>query len=311
MSKLAPSTKKKIVIQERDGDIFRLIWRLKIMTTHAIIRKFFRDSEKYTTDSKHEAGYNRLMRLQRAGYVQRVTITEGEFGWILTPKSYQLIRETLPHISNDGFKSEYKLHDFIASAFQFGEWLTGNPAGALAVSEQQLRRFPEDNWPDWIPRTPMGTKRKEWHRPDGLSKFIYGGNEVVAAFEYERTVKEASRYKSVVSYYNNTPTVTYVFWLVDTQNMVNKLLTICKMHGLQDLSRHNFVQLSELREKGWRAQFSAGILEGKSLLEVLGSTGVDSGLQKGLLSNTLCLLNSCINPKIPKVLTETSIRPKP
>jgi len=302
MREFASSTKKHCQLKERDFKMFRSLWKWKVQSTYAIGRKFFSDDKVF-------AAYIRLHRLKRDGYVQSIQIRDSEFAWTLTHKGFRQIFESLPFMSNEGFKSEYPYHDFLCSAFQLGEWLISPPEGARTFSEQQLRRIPEDNWPEWVPRTPDALQRNQKHRPDGYSLFKIGNDQVVAAFEVERSIKDADRYERVVNFYNQVSSITCILWLVESRNAVKSLERIFKRHGIEVWSRHHFILLEEFRAKGWMAQMNGGQFHGKTLGQLLGYNKVSNGLQTRSMCNTLCLLNTRKRPMKPNK-SKTSPEPK-
>jgi len=284
MKKLAPSTKKKCEIQKRDRAIFEMIWKWKGLSTSAIARKFFSDETIY-------AGYSRLMRLRREGYVKPVLISEG-FVWSLGPKGFRTIREELPFLSNEGFSSEYPTHDYFCTALQLGEWLDVDTKEITAFSEQELRRIPQDNWPKWVPRASEGGLMSDKHRPDGFSLFKTGPHQAIAAFEVELNVKTASRYERVVNYYNSLKTVSIIFWLVKDSRDIQKLKNIFEAYGITRWSRHHFLTAGEFKAKGWMAWVAEGDFKGKTILEILDYDRFTKVLPIGYKRNTLCLLDS-------------------
>ncbi|PWU17450.1 MAG: hypothetical protein C5B49_08890, partial [Bdellovibrio sp.] len=189
------------VITERDYLIFKMLWKWKALSTQAIALKFFPNATPY-------AAYIRLGRLEGSGYIQSIQVERPGFEvWTLAPRGYRIIKPRMVELAKDGFKSEFYCHDYLATAFHLGEWLTGQPDGGETFSEQQLLRIPEDLWPAWIPQSTL-------HRPDGYSLFHRGEKKSIVAFETELNPKSRCRYERHVAFYDSQESIEFVFWLV-------------------------------------------------------------------------------------------------
>src|SRR3989344_7063606 len=135
---MAKTTRKKarnLQITERDYKLLRYLWKWKVLSTSAIAKKFF-------PEAKSVSAYIRLLRLEKAGFIESIPIDKRHFDvWAITAKGFRVIQSQLVDLAHQGFKSENPYHDYIATAFHLGEWLTNRPPYGKMFSEQQQRRI--------------------------------------------------------------------------------------------------------------------------------------------------------------------------
>ncbi|MCM2279210.1 MAG: hypothetical protein NDJ89_14130 [Oligoflexia bacterium] len=133
------------------------IWLWKIATTAAIAHQFFRDKSPTLP-------YQRLRSLERGGFVECIQDEKsGRSFWALKRKGFDLLDDSLPVLSVEGFKTERIHHDSIVAAILLGDWLVQWPDRSSLFTEQQLRCYHKDYYPPWIPRSLD-------RRPDGFWK---------------------------------------------------------------------------------------------------------------------------------------------
>ncbi len=257
-----PKRRPSCQITERDYKILRHLWKWKAHSTMAMARKFF-------AEIRASSAYRRLQYLETDGYIMS-TVVEGRRRevWSLAKKGFGYILPKLGALEHVGYKSENLYHDYLASAFHLGEWLTHQPSDTQTYSEQQLRRYPVDVWPDWVPRSVS-------HRPDGYSVYNQGGENVVIAFEAELSLKSQHRYESVVASYDSQDAIRFVFWLVDTKRTLKSMKQAFDKFGVRNWSKHHFILLSDFRDKGWMAPFTEGQFKGRNLSDFMNRTGVE------------------------------------
>lgn len=132
-----------ILSHDCDVPLLYFLWLWKVSTTAAL-------SEKFYGSRTPMRAYMRLRKLHKADFIQcRVDSGGGKYFWSLTKKGYQKIRGFLPHaLKQDGYKSEYVGHDLFVAAVHLGEWLKATPPGCALFTEQQLRRFPLELYPE-------------------------------------------------------------------------------------------------------------------------------------------------------------------
>lgn len=296
--KNSPKNKKsKHVATNRDMQIFKFLWKWKAVSTRAIAKKFFPDAIPYSA-------YIRLTRLHKIGYVEPIQVEEkGQEIWSLSKKGYLKIKPRMVELAVDGFKSENYYHDFLATAFHLGEWLTCQPKGAQTFSEQQLRRIPEELWPAWIPKS-------NTHRPDGYSHFsisnVNTNQSYTVAFEAELSAKGIARFERTIAFYDSHAEINFVFWLVDSIGIYNLIARAFEKYHGREWSKHHFILLDDFRQKGWTSAFISGQYKGKSISQILGYNSATKPLHNCYESSISELLN---NQKRP-VNSKASLKPE-
>lgn len=278
-------TTKYCDITERDYLLMRFLWKWKAASTQALAKKFFTEANAFTA-------YRRLLHLVDDGFIGTFQI-DGPFNkaWILKEKGFKHILPYLGDLKSKGYKSATYPHDFLATAFHLGEWLTQQPDNTQTYSEQQLRCYPSDLWPEWIPRSTL-------HRPDGYSACQSREGRVVVAFEAEVSPKGQQRYESVVTYYDNQPAINYVFWVVDSKSTLNCVRNNFEKLKVREWSKHQFVLQSEFKKKGWMAPFTEGKFVGQCPAQFLCHKPPSNLTQSPLTSGTSALLDSRTRPII-------------
>ena len=127
--------------EQRDIPLLVFLWQWKLSTTAALACRFFPERSLPTA-------YHRLWLLEKAKFIREHTDRyRKRFAWGLDQKGYHAIRELLPALREEGYKSENIGHDLLVTAVHIGDWLLGAPTGAEVFSEQQLRRYHSDYFP--------------------------------------------------------------------------------------------------------------------------------------------------------------------
>lgn len=191
--------------QPVDIPILRHLWNWKVATTSGLHRKFF-------PTISGEAAYNRLYRMERAGYIQtQVDVTGRHHLWILTKKGFATIKGDLPPLKEEGFRSENPAHDLLVSTIHLGELLFGDPEGISLVTEQQLRRYKPEFYPPWVPKNSSHVPDGYWH----LSK----PSAHTIALEVELFQKGRVDYEKVARFYDNHPQISKILWIVRWESL--------------------------------------------------------------------------------------------
>lgn len=280
-------SKKNCEITERDYKLLRFLWKWKIVSTRGLAQKFYPEADPFTA-------YRRLLYLEADGYIGNYPLGGMfNYAWILKERGFKYILPYLGDLRSKGYKSTNYPHDFLASAFHLGEWLTHQPDNSQTYSEQQLRCYPVDLWPSWVPTSTL-------HRPDGYSTFHNGKRQIVVAFEAELSVKAKPRYESVVTFYDGQTSIDYVFWLADSKITFNALRRCFQKFQMREWSKHQFVLESDFQGRGWGAKVIEGTLKGQSLLDLLMHNTHSIPTQNPRGRVTLSLLDSRKRPKILK-----------
>lgn len=250
--------KPKALSIERDLPLLRWLWRWKISTTAAIDFKFFSHCNSSLI------AYNRLRILEKNKFIE---IRYNEQGlspvWVLADKGFKAIRESLPTLKQEGFKSENINHDIVVTSAHLGRWVQRVPKHVDLFSEQQLRRYNIDEYPTWIPKTDL-------HRPDGYWRIQKDIKHEVIALEVERSRKSNTEYKAVGRFYNQVQQIDKVLWIVGATSFGNHLQRIFSEPLVPFRSIHNFILEDDFRKLGWLAKIKIGPDTEKTFAELLG-----------------------------------------
>jgi hypothetical protein len=279
--------KKRCEITDRDYKLLRFLWKWKIVSTQGLAKKFYPEADPYTA-------YRRLLYLESDGYIGHYPVGRRfNDAWIIKEKGFNYILPYLGDLKSKGYKSTNYPHDFLATAFHLGEWLIHQPTNSQTYSEQQLRCYPEDLWPSWVPTSSL-------HRPDGYSAYQSADKQIIIAFEAELSLKAKKRYESIVAFYDGQPSINCVFWLVDSKLTLNAIRRTFQKFQVREWSKHHFVLLSDFKQKGWMASFIEGNLIGRSPANLLMHKTSTILTQNPLDCVTLSLLDSRRRPIISK-----------
>lgn len=245
-----------------DKEILLSLWKWKLLTMAAITELHF---QNLTASYAHR----RLLRLKESGLATWLHINGDKdgtsFAWTLTPKGFKSILESLPQLLEAGFKSETIEHDLLVTAFHLGEWISGIPKGCALFTEQELRRFHTDHYPEWIPQTKI-------HRPDGYWLVQYDNAPSVVALEVERSRKYMSDYHKTARFYATRYQELFrVVWLVESESTAKAILKATEDIDLKSTRMHSFMLEKEFRTTGWHAKFFLGRDAGKPLSRLLPS----------------------------------------
>lgn len=270
---------KQVVLSElREIPLLLFLWKWKVSTTAALIKKFF-------PNCKEKTAYNRILALRHAGLIQVRSDCGGQkFICALDEKGFDHIRTKLPFIGEDGFKSEHMGHDLLVAAFQMGNWLLESPQGIEFFSEQQLRRTKEEYYPAWVPKSAT-------HRPDGYTRLTLAGKSTTVAIEVELSHKSDAEYLRIAEHYDLFRTVARVLWLVPRRATAHTLHAKMKAETRRQPFPHDFVVFEEFQNRGWDARIIVGPDEGKSLSDFYSEVCPKSG---GLLPDS-CLAQALLD----------------
>lgn len=246
------------------NEILFFLWRWKLVSTAALLTRFFPGEPPINS-------YKKLRRLWRRGLITRLALDANytEFVCTLTRKGFDLVREKLPMLREEGYRSETKYHDSLVAALHLGDWLQANPVGTAFVTEQELRRLHPHDYPNWIPRTAM-------HRPDGYWRVVHPEGVGTIALEVELRKKKAANYDFVSRFYRDHTEIFRVVWLVSRRTNIRKIQS--QLTGdMHSVPIHTFVLERDLRALGWEAPLHLGQEAGKPLSFLLGKTTAKPG----------------------------------
>ncbi|MGE0174642.1 MAG: hypothetical protein AB7T49_17750 [Oligoflexales bacterium] len=249
----------RIIISDLDFEILMFLWHWKVATTSMLGLRLY--------GSDQSSGiYQRLARLERAGYIlARAGVRGKHFAWTLTEKGFSVVRPWLKGLQEDGFRSENVGHDLLVSAVHLGSWIRGIPEGSDVFTEQQLRRYPESEYPEWVPRTSQ-------HRPDGYWKVKEDPSHRLIALEVELSRKTDFDYHAIADFYAAWKRIYQVVWVVEKERYGLRLAEKLSSRLEQKADYHNFLTIGQFVESGWQAKIIAGSETGKSLQELVDNT---------------------------------------
>jgi len=255
---------------KRDLDLMFFLWKWKMAPSIVLFHHFFKEAGFRT-------GYNRLMRLEKGGFIKSVTIDRNH-GWIwsLADKGFRCIRERLPKLEEVGYKSENIAHDLLVNSVHSGEWYKNPPEGCSWITEQELRRLSLGELPIWVPKSDL-------HRPDGYWLAPYKDGYRTLALEVELNFKDDLKYGSVGRFYENSEEVSAILWVVKTKPMGTKIHKALKDGIMGSHFCHSFVSLSDFLKSGWQAKIFLGQNAGFTMSQMIHSGSSHHGSPGGVM----------------------------
>jgi hypothetical protein len=228
-------------LSRRDIEIMQYIWRWKIASTRSVHEANNRDASEYST-------YKILDRLERNHMLEcRYNMAERFHVWQLTEYGFESIRQYLGDLKEEGYLSENHRHDRLVQAFQLGEWATHQFKEATFFTEQEMRRLPVENYPEWVPQTAD-------HRADGYTRLVGCSRTWTLAYEVELTAKNVQKYESVLRFYRASRAVDRVLWLVGSPEVRATILRAKSCIKDDSANFHVFVDLADYIKNGWDAR---------------------------------------------------------
>jgi hypothetical protein len=247
---------KIVILTERDISLLHFLWRWKLLSTAALTEAFFHDRSPITA-------YVRLWHLREGNYIQIVSESGGKAHyWSLAQKGFAAIQSLLPELAEAGFKSEYLRHDHLVTALHLGNWLLYRPKSADIFTEQELRRYHLDHYPEWLPRTTE-------HRPDGYWRIHRNGKWITIGLEVEVSLKRDRFYRQVAHFYDRHPDVYRVLWLTPTRGSASAIQKLLQSEVGPHSTIHDFITLKDFEDMGWHSPIMLGAEEGKPLCFLL------------------------------------------
>lgn len=267
--------KRKFQITSDDYQLLNFLWKWKFSTTAILHQAIYQQRNINRC-------YRRLISLEKNKIIESVT-SRDRFTtlWQLTDLGFRHLNFDGLERDQNGYKSEHPEHDFWVSLIHLGGWVDGIPKNAELFTEQQLRSYNIESYPDWVPHTKQ-------HRPDGLWNTDTGksNRESLVALEVEFSRKAAGIYSEVGDFYSNIIDVSQVVWVVKSLTDANFILKNLSNGSSTGAREHSFILLSHFIEFKWQAPISVGNHVGKQLLQILGSVktpGASLGTTKGYL----------------------------
>jgi hypothetical protein len=229
------------VLSERDCATLDFLWRWKVGTTATLHAAIGGNRSPYAT-------YQALIRLERMKFIQSVQDLRSRYSyWELTKKGFQTIRESLKDLKEKGFKSENPWHDLNVVAFHLGDWAYFPDVPVWFCTEQELRRYSQDNYPEWVPNAGD-------HRGDGYTRIVHPhARSWLLSYEVELTAKSISRYESIIRIYRMVHQCDLVYWLVGSDEVKSQILKAKELVRDPKDNFHLFVDHAEYMKSGWKS----------------------------------------------------------
>lgn len=251
--------KSTLKLSDRDQEILFFMWRWKMATTRNIWSRFY-GSQSF------RSAYVRLWRMENAGLIESISTPDRQnHFWTLTQDSYkEIIAPVTPGICQQGFKSEYFMHDFMVNALQLGDFICQDMNELRLFTEQQLRRLDPEFYPGWVPKSKL-------HRPDGYSFLKVGEQNRILAYEVELSQKKLLVYENVGRFYELDTKVDEVVWLVDGISQAKSIQRAIQEAVRDKAKIHSFILVDEFRKHHWQTQIALGKSQGLSVREIHGN----------------------------------------
>ena len=241
---------------ERDYEIFKFIWRWKIVPTDILHKRFFPNALIRTC-------YNRLAGLRDGGYIETIPIKDlACLAWVMCPKAFNTIKEYLPEDCDNGFRSESPNHDVLALRLQLGDWVSQPETDDLLFTEQELRRLSSVHYPDWVP---FDFNR----RPDGYIRSGSGVSVKAIAIEIELSPKAPSEYETLAIDYAHCSKIDRAIWAVPSKYVAKKLICIFRQYESSHSPLHSFILLDDLAKGGWSSPVIDGANQGDTIRDCI------------------------------------------
>ncbi len=259
--------------------MLKFLWRWKIATTAALTEKFF-------TTCQPRTAYRRLVALKKAGFIKfRSDSYQEKYIWMLDKSGFQAIRESLPVLDAEGYRAEHIGHDLLVSAVHLGDWLSAMPERVEVFSEQELRTFHSDFYPNWVPHP---TTR----RPDGYWRLPIGESMATIALEVELSLKRNVDYEIIGEFYAYQSDITRTLWITEDVSAAKKISKNIKNTIGSKPFTHDFVSLDDYRKLMWQSPILIGPEKGKSissLLQIRKGTCPPPAVGRCLLDTRKCI----------------------
>lgn len=246
----------QITATARCEHILKFLWLWKVATTATISKKFY-------ANSTIEACYRRLKRLEQGRFIQSLPSKNGKgFVWSLDKSGFAYLKDEMPPETENGYLSEHLGHDLLVLAVQLGDWIFHLPKGWHLFTEQQMRRYPKESYPQWVSKSKI-------HRPDGYWYFNDGSSSRLLALEVELSQKKLTEYETTGRFYSLDAKADRVIWI--TGPLVNPdsiHSTVLKAIGSKS-SSHSFITLKDFLANHWQSKVCVGKDVGASLYNIL------------------------------------------
>lgn len=243
-------------------DILIFLWRWKL-ANFMVLKTSLAPNKSYWKF------YQRLRQLAREGYISE----EMDMGfkstvWILTKKGFNFLYGRSDQLEQSRFKVQSMNHDYWGTAFHLGDFVFGLPQNVELVTEQEINAKSFESLPPWIPQS-------KTHIPDGLTRIKKNEAFSVVAFEVETSQKTTERYDTMIYFLDKSPEIQLVFWLCETERIIQKITSQIIVFNRNNISKHNFILKSDFQKLGWQSPIRWGGKATKNIAQVMTELGVN------------------------------------
>lgn len=207
--------------------------------------------------------YAKIRRLIHDGYLVERDGADLEVCVLqLTKKSFLHIKYDLPFLKEDRFSAQSVTHDYLATAFQFGEFALSPSQDVEFFTEQEIQCSDDSLLPDWMPSS-------RDHVPDGLTRIKNEKSESVFAFEMELNLKPWLRYTKAGNYFDGIDSkIDVVFWICGDIGLMKNIFDHLLGLRLRRMEIHHFVLLDDFKKDGWNCLTRSGREKNKSVRDM-------------------------------------------
>ena len=243
MTKRKSSTFRRLT--ESETATLEFVWRWKAANTATLLT---------AVASKRGAWayYRCLLRLEREGYLTEASAARLPLiAWVLTKKGFDYWASGNESLAQKRYLPQSLAHDYYASAFHLGDFVSGMPRDVTFVTEQEIQCAHETQLPTWLPACRM-------HIPDGYTRMHDGSSARLFAIEVELNLKPSHRYDAMASYLDRHLEIDDVLWLCASGTIAERIRQ--RIMGVRPRRPeiNNFVLLEDFKNRGWQAQVVHG-----------------------------------------------------
>lgn len=245
-------------LRTQDVKVFQFLWRWKLATPILLFEVL--NTEKIT----FRRFWKKLRRLVREGYLETESgfLDEDITLYRLSKKGFLHFMKSTDYMPEKRFKPQAIYHDYLATCFNLMTSFRSNNAEIQHWTEYEATVNEVGNFPEWVPG------RKE-HIPDGYSLITNKKETSLIAFEIEISQKSQDRYLKILSFFGGAKSeYDFVFWLVFSKRLAEKILASKRGPDYMDLSKHQFFLLDDFIKSGWNTKCFLGTTKGKTLSEI-------------------------------------------
>jgi hypothetical protein len=262
----------------RDIPLLQFLWLWKVCSTVALAKRFFPDASLRTA-------CNRIMKIHLAGYIDPISDRCGaKRVWRLTKSGFNIIRNDLPRLRNERYKSEHLTQDILASAILVGEFLEDSPANIDTISQQQLRCYELSEFPQWLPSGLDETIDGFWYiKSVPTPKLI--------ALKIEPASKSQIQYQESLGALSFQEKISDVLWFVRSSWDAGQVQKAEVSYFGTNQNNHSYFVINDFIKDGWDSKAILGKRQGLSISDLMSGNPQASPTQSQVTRHYLHFFN--------------------